>query len=140
MKSRVLTEASTVWLLNNNYGLDLKLSKDFCSYDAEDSRYIVEIKNRRKYYDTKLVEAMKLYTNYQKSQLKGKDFLYVVTDEKGVFIYNITKEIKNIVRLNAKVMKQPASTDFSSSKWINKCIYELPESLAGTKKIWNNEC
>ena len=42
-----MTEQSTIQLLNNLSGTDLKLVSDkYSSYDAEGKDYIVEIKNR----------------------------------------------------------------------------------------------
>ena len=68
-----MNEKSTIDFINSNYGTNLILCKDsFSSYDAEDSNYIVEIKNRRKYYSDKLIECIKMFKNYQLSQLKDK--------------------------------------------------------------------
>jgi len=126
-----MTEQSTIDLINKHSGTSLVLSDDkFNSYDAEDDDYIVEIKNRRKYYDKKLIEASKLFVNYQKSQIKCKMFLYVVTDESGVYIYNITKNIETIVRLSIKPIVCPMTTDFNKSHKILKYSYVLGESLS----------
>ena len=95
-----MTEQSTIDFLNSKVGTKLSLVSDiYSSYDASDDNYIVEIKNRRAYYRDKLIEAMKLYKNYQASQLSNKQFLYVVTDEKGVWVFNISKNIKVVVKL-----------------------------------------
>ena len=87
-----MTEAKTKGLLNSLFDLKLKKAKGkFCSYDAEDSKHIVEIKNRRSYYPTKMIEASKLFTNFQKAQKLNKYFIYVVTQKS----------------------EQPSSTDFN---------------------------
>ena len=126
-----MTEQSTIELINRMSGTELTLCKgEFSSYDAEDSNYIVEIKNRRKYYNTKLIEASKLFVNFHKSQIKGKKFLYVVTDNKGVWVYNITNAIKVVVNLPLKAIDCPMSTDFKITSKIIKYSYVLPEDMA----------
>ena len=126
-----MTEQSTIDFLNNKVGTKLSLVSDtYSSYDASDNNYIVEIKNRRAYYKDKMIEAMKLYKNYQASQHSNKQFLYVVTDEKGVWVFNISKNIKSIVTMPLKGMECPKTTDFKSNDKIIKYSYVLPESIA----------
>ena len=126
-----MTEKSTIDFLNKKVGTKLSLVSDkYSSYDASDDNYIVEIKNRRAYYRDKLIEAMKLYKNYQASQLSDKQFLYVVTDEKGVWVFNISKNIKAIVVMPVKGMECPKTTDFKSNDNIIKYSYVLPELMS----------
>tara|TARA_R110000824_G_C14759869_1_gene629678 strand:+ start:44 stop:442 length:399 start_codon:yes stop_codon:yes gene_type:complete len=126
-----MTEQSTIDFLNSKVGTKLSLVSDtYSSYDAIDNNYIVEIKNRRAYYKDKMIEAMKLYKNYQASQYSNKQFLYVVTDEKGVWVFNISKNIKSIVTMPLKGMECPKTTDFKSNDKIIKYSYVLPESIA----------
>jgi len=126
-----MTEQSTIDLINKASGTRLVLCKDeFSSYDAYDENYIVEIKNRREYYEEKMIEAMKLFSNYQKAQIGGKYFLYAVTDDNGVWIYNITTNIEIILKSSLIALKCPMSTDFSNKDKIIKYSYALPESMA----------
>jgi len=126
-----MTELSTIEHINKSSGTKLTLVEgQFCTYDAEDSNYIVEVKNRRKYYSTKLIEAKKLYNNFQAAQIKGKKFLYVVTDDKGFYVYNISNHMTQIVNLPMKALQCPRSTDFNNNNKITKYSYELPETLA----------
>tara|TARA_R110000823_G_scaffold27099_1_gene78932 strand:- start:99 stop:497 length:399 start_codon:yes stop_codon:yes gene_type:complete len=126
-----MTEQSTIDFLNSKVGTKLSLVSDtYSSYDAIDNNYIVEIKNRRAYYKDKMIEAMKLYKNYQASQYSNKQFLYVVTDEKGVWVFNISKNIKSIITMPLKGMECPKTTDFKSNDKIIKYSYVLPESIA----------
>jgi len=134
-----MNEQSTVNLINLVSGTELVLCKDkFSSYDAEDSKYIVEIKNRRAYYKEKLIEASKLYVNFQKAEIARKKFLYVVTDEEGVWVYNITKSMKVVVNLPIRAIECPMTTDFSRNDKITKYSYVLPEDMA-TKLNKNDE-
>ena len=126
-----MTERSTVEILNIVSGTNLVLCKDeFSSYDAEDDNYIVEIKNRRKYYKEKLIEASKLYANFQKAEIARKKFLYVVTDEEGVWVYNITNAMKAVVNLPIRAIECPMTTDFGRNDKITKYSYVLPEDMA----------
>ena len=126
-----MTEQLTIDLINKSSGTLLVLCKDkYSSYDALDLNYIVEIKNRRKYYKEKLIEASKLFVNYQKAQIAGKKFLYVVTDEKGVWVYNVSNTIKLLVNLHIKGIECPMTTDFDKNDKITKYSYVLPEDIA----------
>jgi len=126
-----MTEQSTIDFLNSKVGTKLSLVSDkYSSYDASDDNYIVEIKNRRAYYRDKLIEAMKLYKNYQASQLSNKQFLYVVTDEKGVWVFNISKNIKAVVKMPVEGIECPKTTDFKSNDKIIKYSYVLPELMS----------
>ena len=126
-----MTEQSTIDLINLVSRTKLVLCKDrFSSYDAEDDNYIVEIKNRRKYYKEKLIEASKLYANFQKAEIARKKFLYVVTDEEGVWVYNITNAMKVVVNLPIRPIECPMTTDFGRNDKITKYSYVLPEDMA----------
>jgi len=131
-----MTEQSTIEFLNSKVGTKLSLVSDkYSSYDASDDNYIVEIKNRRAYYRDKLIEAMKLYKNYQASQLSNKQFLYVVTDEKGVWVFNISKNIKAVVKMPVEGIECPKTTDFKSNDKIIKYSYVLPELMSRKLEI-----
>ena len=126
-----MNEESTIQLINLVSGTELVLCKDeFSSYDAEDDTYIVEVKNRRSYYKEKLIEASKLYVNFQKAEILRKKFLYVVTDEKGVWVYNITNAMKVVVNLPIRAVECPMTTDFGRNDKITKYSYVLPEDMA----------
>ena len=131
-----MTEQSTIDFLNKKVGTKLSLVSDkYSSYDASDDNYIVEIKNRRAYYRDKLIEAMKLYKNYQASQLSNKQFLYVVTDEKGVWVFNISKNIKAVVKMPVEGIECPKTTDFKYNDKIIKYSYVLPELMSKKLEI-----
>ena len=105
-----MTEKSTIEFLNSK-GLNLvKAKNQFSYFDASDDSYLVEIKNRKKYYSDKLIESMKLYSNFQQSVIQGKKLLYVVTDEKGAWIYNISDYIDVIIKTPPKVLNLHKTT------------------------------
>tara|TARA_B110000902_G_scaffold152820_1_gene175544 strand:- start:238 stop:633 length:396 start_codon:yes stop_codon:yes gene_type:complete len=125
-----MTEKSTIEFLNSK-GLNLvKAKNQFSYFDASDDSYLVEIKNRKKYYSDKLIESMKLYSNFQQSVIQGKKLLYVVTDEKGVWIFNISDYIDVIIKTPPKVLNLPKTTEFGNNDKIPKYCYTLPESIA----------
>jgi hypothetical protein len=126
-----MTELQITEYLNKNYKMSLKLADDkFSSYDAECDEYIVEYKSRRKYYPTKQIECLKLFTNFQKAELSHRQFLYVVEDERGLYVFNITRNISKITRQSMQDLKLPVNTDFGSSRRITKYTYNLDESLS----------
>lgn len=126
-----MTEQDVLNIINKKFKTSFKLvSDEYSSYDAEEDRYILEIKNRRAYYPTKIIEIYKMVANYQKSQLLDKVFLYAVSDEKGIYVFNINKNIDDIVNLSVTKKHQPVNTDFGSDKKIIKLTYELDESMA----------
>ena len=126
-----MTEQSVVDIINKKFNTSFKLVSDkYNSYDAEEDRYILEIKNRRSYYSTKIIEIYKMVANYRKSQLIDKIFLNADSDDKGIYVFNINKNIEEIIKLKVTKKQQPVNTDFGSDKKIIKLTYELDESIA----------
>ena len=126
-----MNEQTTIDLINKQFKTNLILvDYQFCDFDAEDENYIVEVKNRKEFYQDKLIECVKLFKNYQNSQIKNKDFLYIVTDEKGVYVFNISKNIDEITSTKMYKTIQPESTEFNSTKQINKFVYFLDTKLS----------
>ena len=126
-----MNEQTTIELINKQFKTNLILvDYQFCDFDAEDENYIVEVKNRKEFYQDKLIECVKLFKNYQNSQIKNKDFLYIVTDLKGVYVFNISKNIDEITSTKMYNTIQPETTEFNSTKQINKYVYFLNTKLS----------
>ena len=126
-----MNEQTTIELINKQFKTNLILvDYQFCDYDAEDENYIVEVKNRKEFYQDKLIECVKLFKNYQNSQIKNKDFLYIVTDEKGVYVFNISKNIDEITSTKMYKTIQPETTEFNSTNKVNKFVYFLDNKLS----------
>ena len=108
---------------------------EFSTFDLEGENVIVEVKHRFKAYDTKMIETMKLSVNYQKSQLMNKIFIYIVCDEKGLSVFNITKRINDIIKLpeQNKLMEH---THYYNRNKIMKLHRNLPKNLS---TIWEQE-
>jgi hypothetical protein len=125
-----MNEHSTIAFLNKKFSLGLiACDNEYSDFDAEDKHYIVEIKNRNIFYVEKLIECIKLFKNYQNAQLKGKDFLYVVTDEKGIYVFNLSKNINSVISTDIVKTKQPKTTDFNTKGNIVKYVYMLNINL-----------
>ena len=127
----IMDEKTTIETLNNEFKTKLVTSEDqYNSYDAEDDKYIVEVKTRYDYYKDKLIEAFKLYSNFHKAEVMGKQFLYVLTDPKGFYVYNITKLMPQIIEFKVVPIRCEATTMFGNKSKVTKYSYFLPEELA----------
>ena len=126
-----MNQQQTVNFINKTSGTKLiEHTDEFSSYDAEDNNYIVEVKTRTKYYKDKLIEAVKLFSNFQKAEIKGKKFLYVLTDPKGFYVFNITNLMEDIIKNKLIPIRAAATTKFSNEKMVTKYSYLLSEDMA----------
>ena len=134
MRLTNLNEEKTISIINLLSGTKLKGTNEtdkYCSYDAEDKNYIVEIKNRRDFYEDKMIECSKMFGNYNIAQAKGKTFLYVVTDKSGISVFNISKDISTIAMVSPDVIQCPVNTDFGKEKiYIDKYCYNIKGTSA----------
>ncbi len=114
-----MRESELLTLLNDKMGLDLESTKEdkYCSYDAYDDKYTVELKCRRKHYSTQLIEELKL-----KHLHKGKELLYVVSTPEGVYAFNVSKLLEADYDFGWHTRKLPATTDFGRTEWIDKKV------------------
>jgi hypothetical protein len=79
--------------VNKEFGIDLKWNDyEYNRFDAEDKNYIVEIKDRKKYYDKTLIEFDKYSYNIKYSELAKKSFIYVVRVSGTIYIFNLSKK------------------------------------------------
>lgn len=123
-------ELEVIHQINTITNASLKpTTKNTCTYDAENSKCIVEIKCRSNYYNEKLIETIKLFKNLQTAQIQNKLFLYVVKDKKGIWICNISSNINAILQTTIQEKKCPITTEFSNNKYITKYCYFIPEIL-----------
>lgn len=124
---RILTQ------LNIIYGLGFQLAKgQYSSYDGISENYIAEIKVRDKHYSDKLIEVSKFKRCKQIASRMGKQFLYIVEDPKGCYVYNLSKLHSSL--LDSKVYNCPRTTAFESNDYIPKKLLLLKEIYS--KKVW----
>ena len=127
MKSR---EYEIIEKLNKAYNRKIESIEDtYSHYDAECNIGLYEIKYRRTYYKNKMLEAIKLFNNFHLAQTKGKQFFYVVHDEKGLWVCNISDWIDEILKLPFDTIKCPATTDFGRDDKFIKIVINLPEGM-----------
>lgn len=106
-RSHKITEDFVISYINKEAKSTFVKSDDFCHYDAEEPRYIAEIKVRNRHYDDCIIEYDKYMSNIGTSAIEGKEFLYIVATTTDIYVFNVTK----------------LSTDGYSFGWIEK---ELP--------------
>ena len=79
--------------VNKEFNIDLKWDDyEYNRFDAEDKNYIVEIKDRHKYYDNTMIEFDKYSYNIKYAEFAKKSFIYVVRVSGTIYIFNLTKK------------------------------------------------
>lgn len=126
------TEVNIVEKVNAKAKTELELvNNQYSYYDAEDKNYICEIKYRHSYYPTKMIENAKLLRCCKIAKEKGKQFLYIVEDPKGLFVFNCSKFIQDIADLNVEAFDCPANTEFGGQRnRKDKAVIMMPERYA----------
>ena len=86
-----MTQTEIIDKLNSIYpGLDLvEVSDPYSSYDAENGRYIVEVKSRDKKYDSWIIERKKFDSNLLYSMNVNKMFVYLTEHNGKIMTWNI---------------------------------------------------
>ena len=122
-------EKALIWFLNtfDDWDLEWVGDQNLC-YDAigktpKGNKCVVEMKFRKKYYDTKLIEKKK----YDKLMQLDQDLvkIYFVSDPKGTYYFWLNG-LDNLEMLNQKM----PSTTFWRKHTIEKEIYLLKEEWA----------
>tara|TARA_X000001388_G_scaffold18250_1_gene11556 strand:+ start:936 stop:1556 length:621 start_codon:yes stop_codon:yes gene_type:complete len=87
-----LSEANIIKYINSKAGTEFTLAEDkYSTYDAEEPRYIAEIKIRNKHYADCLIEFDKYMANKGVADIEGKHFLYIVAVNPHIYVFNIHK-------------------------------------------------
>lgn len=118
------TEAELFNYLKSHYIPDLVFSRNQMSrWDcySPDKKYRIELKCRRKHYDSMLIEKKK-YDALKQEANKHKDRpIYICSTPKGVWAFDLNN-FKDIEWLKKSM---PEKTDFKGNKWIKKEIAYL---------------
>ena len=124
-----MTQTEIIDKLNSIYpGLDLIETEDkFCSYDAENERYIVEVKSRDKQYRSWAIEKKKFDTNIVKSVQTGKMFVYLTEYNGKIMTWNIHNLLNSLYDFGWTKMELPATTEFDVKEKIQKEVGYLYE-------------
>lgn len=131
-----MTQTEIIDKLNSIYpGLDLIETDDkFCSYDAENERYIVEIKSREKQYRSWVIEKKKFDGNIDKSVELGKKFIYLTEYNGRILTWNIHNLVLDNYDFQWTEIPMPQTTEFEDTKTITKVVGFLYEGKAKEHK------
>ena len=124
-----MTQTEIIDKLNSIYpGLDLvEVSDPYSSYDAENARYIVEVKSRDKKYDSWIIERKKFDSNLLYSMNVNKMFVYLTEHNGKIMTWNIHNLLNSLYDFGWTKMELPATTEFDDKEKIQKEIGYLYE-------------
>jgi len=108
-----MTEYTIFEYINKWFDTDFILADDeYSSYDGEEQRYIGEIKVRNKFYNEQLIEYEKLMHNVYEAKYRNKDFLYIVVVNPNIYVFNITKLLKDGYDFKWSYREMPKNSHF----------------------------
>ena len=128
-----MTQTEVIEELNSRYPtMDrlLETEDPFCSYDAINDTYIVEIKSRSKEYDSWMIERDKFMSNIEKSIETGKAFIYLTEYNGKIMTWNINKLIANEIDFFWQNRPMPKTTEFDNNNTVDKEVGFLYEKDA----------
>ena len=127
-----MTQTEIIDKLNEIYpGLDLvECSDKYSSYDAENQRYIVEVKSRDKQYKSWAIEKKKFDSNIVKCIETRKAFVYLTEYNGKIMTWNIHKLVRKGYDFQWTEIPMPKTTEFENTKTITKVVGFLYESVA----------
>ena len=111
-RSHKITEDFVISYINKEAKSNFVKTDDYCSYDAEEPRYIAEIKVRNREYDTCLIEWEKCLANKGVADIEGKEFLYIVATNANIYVFNISKIQKSRHKIHWKEEIMPRNSHF----------------------------
>lgn len=91
-------------------------------FDYESDDYLVEVKIRRKDYDPWIIEEMKVDTNIAIAEGVKKDFLYVNCFPPIIYIWNISKMIRDDFDFGFEKRGMPHTTEFGGRGMVTKSV------------------
>ena len=124
-----MTQTEIIDKLNSLYpGLDLVEATDpYSSFDAENGRYIVEVKSRDKKYDSWIIERKKFDSNLLYSMNVNKMFVYLTEHKGKIMTWNIHNLLNSLYDFGWTKMELPATTEFNDKEKIQKVVGYLYE-------------
>ena len=133
-----MTQSETIYFINKKSNTNLIEHKyEFNSYDAYDSNYIVEIKNRRANHKDPFLEVNKTLINLKLAKNQNKQYLYVKQDDTGIYVFNISKlDLNSIYK---RFYNVPETTDFGKNKRVDKEFWVLNKSLSTKLELCTKE-
>ena len=89
----------------------LKAKDKFSPYDYENNKYLFEFKSRNKLYDPWIIEKEKLDKNLSIADATNRDFIYVTEYKDSLYIWNISKLVRDEYDFNFEERIAPNYTD-----------------------------
>ena len=131
-----MTQTEIIVKLNSIYpGLDLvEVENPYSSYDAENERYIVEVKSRDKEYRRWAIEKKKFDSNIVKCIETGKAFVYLTEYNGKIMTWNIHKLVRKGYDFQWTEIPMPRTTEFEDTKTVTKVVGFLYEGVAKIHK------
>ena len=111
-RSSKVTEDFVISYINKEAQSNFVKTDEYCTYDADEERYIAEIKVRNKHYDTCLIEWDKYMANKGHADIDGKEFLYIVATTTHIYVFNISKIQKSRSKIRWKNEELPRNSHF----------------------------
>tara|TARA_R100001143_G_C3351477_1_gene129766 strand:- start:937 stop:1365 length:429 start_codon:yes stop_codon:yes gene_type:complete len=93
-----------------------KAPDQFSSFDYENDRYLLEFKSRRVFYNPWIIEQLKLDTNINIAESVKKDFLYVTESLGTIYVWNISKLIKDGYDFEFDMRECPKCTEIPGKR------------------------
>ena len=116
----------------------LTAAKDqFSHFDYENENYLFEIKSRRKAYNPWIIEELKVDTNIGIAESVKKDFIYINEFEFVLYIWNVSKLIRDDYDFGFEKREMPWHTDFKNTDGISKMVgylYNKDATIFNTKQ------
>ena len=127
-----MTQTEIIDKLNSIYpGLDLvEVENPYSSYDAENEKYIVEVKSRDKEYRSWAIEKKKFDSNIVKCIETRKAFVYLTEYNGKIMTWNIHKLVRKDYDFQWTAIPMPKTTEFGDTKTITKVVGFLYEGVA----------
>ena len=127
-----MTQTEIINKLNSIYpGLDLvEVENPYSSYDAENERYIVEVKSRDKQYRSWAIEKKKFDSNIIKCMEKNKAFVYLTEYKGKIMTWNIHKLVRKGYDFQWSPIPMPQTTEFNDKNTVTKVVGFLYEGVA----------
>ena len=127
-----MTQTEIIDKLNSIYpGLDLvEVSNPYSTYDAENERYIVEVKSRDKQYRSWAIEKKKFDSNIVISVETGKMFVYLTEYNGKIMTWNIHNLVRKGYDFQWTEQLMPETTEFDNTNVITKVVGYLYEKDA----------
>jgi hypothetical protein len=110
------------WLSENHYNTLVNSKNPISRWDCYDieTQNRIELKCRRKHYDTLILEKSK-YDAMLKESEKHLDIpIYINSTPKGIYLFNLLT-----IEINWFTKRLPATTEFEKRIWVEKEITEL---------------